>query len=480
MTSYSREVLPSARRLIGSLRDIGYSLSSALADLVDNSISAGATLVQIDMRFEGAGSWMRIADNGRGMTWRQLEEALRFGSRRDYEPNELGRYGLGLKLATLSQCRLMTVASRTAVRGKVAIRQWDLDHVEETDRWEILRPTSQEVERFMTEPLEVGSGTVVMLEDLDRVLRYANPDGSRAEHNFDQALSEVQDHLSMVFHRFLSGEARSHKRLTVLLNGMPLSAWDPFCRGEPATRELPSTTLSLRDAESRGAVKVHPYILPNEAAFSSHEAHNQAGGPKRWNGQQGLYVYRNDRLIQSGGWARLRTADEHTKLARVAVEFSSSLDDRFGLNIAKSQVRLPRSLRDELAQVIAAVAQLAQREYRAGVIPSAGSNQSRGQSRDPRAKVLQELVALVVAGCEAALRDELGSESLAVRRAMRCLRSMEQRFATELEELITGSPLTTAKRSVTTSTEGDPPTYLDGRGVKSVISPSGARASIVR
>src|SRR5215472_7661585 len=117
MTSDSRrrqELVPSAKRLISSLRDIGYDLPSAVADLIDNSIAAGATVVHVDTEFSGAKSWIRIADNGSGMTERQLTEAMRFGTRREYSRRDLGKFGLGLKSASLSQCRCLTVATRAS------------------------------------------------------------------------------------------------------------------------------------------------------------------------------------------------------------------------------------------------------------------------------------------------------------------------------------------------------------------------------
>jgi hypothetical protein len=462
VTTSSREVLPSARRLIGSLRDIGYDLSSSIADLVDNSISAGATTISIDMRFEGADSWIRLADNGCGMSWDQLEEALRFGSRRDYEATELGRYGLGLKLATLSQCRLMTVASRVGAAGRLTIGQWDLEHVEATDRWEILRPSAREIDRLVVEPLDETSGTVVVLDDLDRVLRPGNPKGAWAEQAFERASREVENHLSMAFHRFLSGEAAADQRLTIQFNESQLIPWDPFCRDEPDTISLPERTLSVEDSAARALVRVRPYVLPNEAAFSSPDAHARAAGPRGWNRQQGLYVYRNDRLVQSGGWARLRTPDEHTKLARVAVDFPSALDDQFGLNIAKSQVRLPSVLRDEMAQIVSSVAQLAQRAYRSGYTapPAERSRLSvANPAPDPRTRALEQLVEMVINACEATLREELGEESLTLRRGVRALRAMKQEFAQDLEAIVTRS-----RRSASASdSEGVRPSTTVGR-----------------
>src|SRR5439155_719219 len=135
------EVTPSASRLTVSMRDIGYDFTSALADLVDNSISAGAQKVDIDITFEGADSRILIADDGSGMTETELNEALRFGSRRTYSAEDLGRYGLGLKTASISQCRRVTVFTRRAMTyRRVAGRTLDVDRITQTDRWEITEP----------------------------------------------------------------------------------------------------------------------------------------------------------------------------------------------------------------------------------------------------------------------------------------------------------------------------------------------------
>ena len=116
-----------------SLRDIGYDLPSAVADLVDNSVDAGATTVQITVGRGGGTSFIRIADDGCGMTDRVLDEAMRYGSGVDYSTGSLGQFGLGLKTASLSQCRRVLVASKTDTELSVAA--WDLDICEKKQSW---------------------------------------------------------------------------------------------------------------------------------------------------------------------------------------------------------------------------------------------------------------------------------------------------------------------------------------------------------
>jgi hypothetical protein len=358
-------MIPSARRLMESLRDIGYDAPAAVADLVDNSIDADARNVDITIAAEGADSWVRVADDGAGMTRGRLEEAMRYGSSRAYDEEDLGAFGLGLKTASLSQCRRLTVATRPSSRGRIEIRRWDLDRVARRDAWELQRLTPARCAPHLTEPLRGTSGTVVLWERLDRVLEYARPDGSAAMNRLEALAEEVREHLAMVFHRFISGELRRGRaRIGITLNGDWVDPWDPFARGEEATRELPRQWLPLRYEGRTHRVSVHPYILPNQIQFSTPEAHGSAGGPKRWNRQQGLYIYRRDRLIQSGGWNRLRTADEHSKLARIAVSIPPSADGAFRTNVSKMSVSLPAELRPALRTLASGVVAWAQDAYR--------------------------------------------------------------------------------------------------------------------
>lgn len=369
-------VIPSARRLMSSLRDIGYDTPSAVADLVDNSVDAQATRVDISVGYEGASSWIRIADDGVGMTRVELDEAMRYGSARDYRATDLGHFGLGLKTASLSQCRRLTVAGRSTPRARVEVRRWDLDHVKATDAWTLQRLTPRECPQRLLEPLIGTSGTVVMWESLDRVLDYARPDGAAAMAGLERVMADVGEHLSMVFHRFLSGELRGGRaRLRITLDGADLKPWDPFARSESGTQVLRAQSLSLEHRGTRHRVTIRPYILPNQIRFSSVEAHTRAAGPKRWNRQQGLYIYRQDRLIQSGGWNRLRTLDEHTKLARMALDIPNSADDAFQTNVSKMTVTLPEPLRPGLGVLISGVVVRAQDVYRQRVELLAGGSE---------------------------------------------------------------------------------------------------------
>ena len=330
-------VVPSARRLMESLRDIGYDLPSAVADLVDNSIDAGAENVDITLAADGSQSWVRIVDDGMGMTGRELDEAMRYGTDRAYAPGALGHFGLGLKTGSLSQCRRLTVASRRRTNRRVDARIWDLDVVAERNSWDLAAPPTGDLPSELTEPLRGRTGTVVLWEKLDRILAFRDPSGAAARRALGGMGRDVAAHLGMVFHRFITGEwSEGEVLLNIKVNGEPVNAWDPFARSEPRTRVLQGQIIEL-PLEGGGAAElaVQPYVLPAQTQFSSVEAHQAAAGPNRWNRQQGFYIYRRDRLIQSGGWNRIRTFDEHAKLGRIAIDLPLEHEDLFGINVSQ-------------------------------------------------------------------------------------------------------------------------------------------------
>jgi hypothetical protein len=181
----------------------------------------------------------------------------------------------------------------------------------------------------------------------------------------------------MVFHRFLDGEAFSGKRrLELVLNGEDVTAWDPYARDEEHTRELPPQVIEYEDSDGRSiAVEVRPFILPGQQLFSTPQAHGRAGGPRRWNRHQGFYIYRRDRLIQAGGWNRLRTLDEHAKLARIGLELPVGDEDRFAVDVAKMRVSIPEELRPGLRAIAAGAVAAAQERYRDHLDANAGAHQ---------------------------------------------------------------------------------------------------------
>lgn len=369
---------PGAKRLIESLRNMGYECSTAIADLVDNSLAAGASEVHVEL-FAPSGSQpagVVIADNGRGMDREQLYEAMRFGAFQEYSAEDLGKYGLGLKTASLSQCRNLTVSSKAKAKRSTRPRRyfmrWDLDHVYRTDDWDLLAPSADELQPWEVEALThtaaEENGTVVLWQGLDEALPLLTaPDVRQREKFLAFLIGEVGDHLRMVFHRFMEGAVTGRRRLYLYMCGEKLEPWDPFCRKE-TTRELDilSVPLSSRDRETMNTVTISPFILPREDEFSSPKTWKDASGPKNWNAQQGFYFYRNHRLLQAGGWSNLRAADEHTKLLRVAVHFTRDHDRSFAINVTKMRARIPTEIRDQVRTALSKWAKDARERYDRG------------------------------------------------------------------------------------------------------------------
>jgi hypothetical protein len=344
-------VEPSAARLTSSLRDVGYDFPSAVADLVDNSIAAGASRVEIEIEFAGAGSRVLIADDGCGMTANGLAEALRFGSRRLYVRGDLGRYGLGLKTASLSQCRTVTAASRRSGNGRTSVRQLDLDLIAQWDEWLIVDPGRTVTTERSLEFLDRGFNTVVAWENLDRVLPEKRPEGGWAKRRFEGLIRRSCDHLGMVFHRFIEGD-HPVGSVDIVVNGEKIRAWNPFAPGESATVALPEQFFELTIGDMTGTVRLTRYVLPPRDSFSSVAEFERMSGPSKWNRQQGLYIYRVGRLVQWSGWAGIRAIDEHTKLARAALDFDTDLDTAFNINVSKMRVLIPPQLRQMLERPI--------------------------------------------------------------------------------------------------------------------------------
>jgi hypothetical protein len=352
--------------MIRSQRDMGYEFAAAVADLIDNSIEAKASTVRVNVEWAGSASYVMIADNGEGMSPEQLREALRFGSERDYDDLDLGKFGLGLKTASLSQCLRLTVATRrNENRADITAYCWDVEHVEATNRWVILSVSTADLPAQARLHLKETTGTVVIWETLDRVLGFKYPEGESARKHLLAMTRELEDHAAMVFHRFLAGEVRG-KRLAIYVNENKIVPWDPFARAEPNTQPLESKAFPLEGVGGKAPVVVEPFVLPPEAMFSTKEAHSRASGPKKWNAQQGFYIYRADRMIQSGGWCGLRAMDEHRKLARIAVSFNPKLDEEFKINVPKMRVSLPAEIREAIEKWIKPAVKLAEEMYRNG------------------------------------------------------------------------------------------------------------------
>ncbi len=347
---YSRDdfdvVPPQPEALIESLRAFGYTPRAAIADLIDNSISAGAHVIQVQFTWDGSNSYVTVSDDGRGMSAEQLVVAMRAGSQSPLERRErrdLGRFGLGLKTASFSQCRMLTVRSR--VDGHTcATRRWDLDYVGQTREWRLLHDAASGSEsRLSSDTNLLSSGTIVLWERLDRMVGDVPVDDQKAERRFFDIISNVEHHLAMVFHRYLEAP----NGIEIRINGRRIAPWNPFLIDEVATQRLAEERLRLYG----DVITVRPYVLPHHTRLGP-ELHARAAGPRGWNAQQGFYVYRNQRLLVAGDWLGLGfQSEEHYKLARIGVDIPNSMDHDWDIDVRKSRARPPGVLRDDLRRI---------------------------------------------------------------------------------------------------------------------------------
>jgi hypothetical protein len=334
---------PRASAMIESLRAFGYNIQTAIADLIDNSISARSGNIWVEFFWNGPDSYISIKDDGEGMTEQALVNAMRPGSQNPLamrNPRDLGRFGLGLKTASFSQCRRLTVASRTS-NSPVAIRRWDLDYVNQTDEWRLLHSPAPGSEKLLSELNNMPQGTIVLWECLDRIVGDARVEDRKAQENFLETIDIVEKHLAMVFHRYLEGRGR----VKIWINDQPVEAWDPFLTGERATQWLPEEPFCNRK------VIVQPYVLPHHTKIDE-QTHKYAAGPKGWNAQQGFYIYRNQRLLVAGDWLGLGfQKEEHCKLARIQVDLPNTMDTSWNIDVKKSRARPPAALREDLKRI---------------------------------------------------------------------------------------------------------------------------------
>lgn len=351
-------ILPYAPILVESTRSIGYSFESALADIIDNSISKNAK--EIHIRFNSTTpQYVAVIDDACGMNQDELISAMRYGSKSSQDvrdANDLGRFGLGLKMASLSQCRKLTVITKQG--EEIHGAQWDLDYIITQKDWALKCFDETEINniQFIDELKEKESGTVVLWELFDRMLNGATE--SQKSKVFDEKIEIARNHISLVFHRF-TGDENPTQRVNIYFNNEKIEPIDPFLSHHPATQPLVEQTLLIENS----CIKVKPYILPYASKLSTKDKKMLGDlGDLRQN--QGFYVYRNKRLIIWGTWFRLIKQHELNKLARVRVDIPNSLDSLWEIDIKKSAASLPDIIKKNLVGIVENTVGRSERVYR--------------------------------------------------------------------------------------------------------------------
>ena len=348
---------PRAASLIESMRDLGYSLETALADVIDNSLTAHASQIDIFADTSSSEVTVGVLDDGDGMSEEELLEAMRPGSQspvQTRDASDLGRFGLGLKTASFSQCRKLTFVSRKA--GATSAAVWDLDRVQETDDWLLEIPDD-----FAQIPWidRLGDqGSLVVWQKMDRLTERPDKGQTLDISHVVQQVDAARQHLELVFHRFLSGE-RGLKRVEIRLNNRPLEPYDPFHSSHPTTKAGPLEKMSV----AGHVVTVQTFTLPHHSRVSRAKWERYAGrGGYLKN--QGFYVYRAKRLIIHGTWFGLARQAELTKLARVRIDMPNGLDEKWKIDVKKASAQPPRQVKQRLRRIIDPICATSKRVYR--------------------------------------------------------------------------------------------------------------------
>ena len=329
-----------AKALLTGLRAIGYNFSTAVADIIDNSISACASEIKIYSDPLETEPYFCILDNGCGMNAQELDNAMLPGSDRENKTDcklELGRFGLGLKSASLSQCREFTVASKKY--GKIRAMSFDLDVIEKENKLMLKQLNSDEIKQLpqISELDTYETGTLVIWTKFDKIESLAK----NFEDSFRSVVAESKKHVELVFHRF-------YNKIAIYYNNKRIEKRDPFLLDSVGRQQTGRTSNIIIDGSE---IIVIPYTLPFANTLTSEEK-ALLGNPKSIFDEQGFYLYRNERLISWGSWMHMGIRSELNKLARIQVDIPSTLDSVWMLDVKKSSAKIPDKIKDRIKMAV--------------------------------------------------------------------------------------------------------------------------------
>ncbi|MHB9004935.1 MAG: ATP-binding protein [Coriobacteriia bacterium] len=364
----SQELQPDPSRLIEGLRDTGYNFNTAIADIIDNSIAANADFVKISVKMDFAGDVrIIIVDNGSGMDRSGLISAMRYGSPKRPDIGSLGKFGLGLKTASTAFCRSVSVITRDSMTSDILKATWDLDHVTQVGKWELLLPlpSTEELQLFQ-ENIPDSSGTVVIWDKVDRLIKkYQTQSGRHAQGALARLVESLRDHVSMIYQRFLDPADQRARNVTIEIEDQRIESWDPFCEKEPntvlAANENPTVEF---DNAPVSTFSVRAFVLPRKEEFALPDLASKA---RISNDYQGIYIYRENRLIHFADWLNMFTKEPHGSLLRVEFSFDHTLDDAFHIDVKKSRIILYDELYNWLKEFLGGPRRAADERSRRGM-----------------------------------------------------------------------------------------------------------------
>ena len=367
----THQLPPSAGRVISSLRDAGYDFNTAVADIVDNSIAAQATSVWISALMDSNDGQIDIAivDNGAGMSPDEVMNAMKYGSDERSDCHSLGKFGLGLKTASSSQCRRISLISRKSGEEKPFKLVLDIDHALKEDKWEYieLEPTRLDL-NYLRRIADGHSGTVVRWEKCDRILprKYRKPGGQTHQAAFDKKIEALRFHLAIVFHRFLDSSDNRAPNVVLRVNGVPVRPWNPFCSDlEKTETTFRGDVAAETSLGTNSAFHVAAFIVPSRGELADEEMERVFPKGITPDKLQGIYVFRENRLIHWGDWCQLCRTEFHYRLCRIELSFDASLDELFNVDFKKSRISIDTSVGEYLArEVVVPARKAAEARYR--------------------------------------------------------------------------------------------------------------------
>ena len=362
---------PNPEFLIKSIAEQGYSLETALADLMDNSISANATRIEVLTKIDEEPFMLFLSDNGDGMDKESLKRNLQFPSKSPEETrdfNDLGRFGLGLKTASFSQTRAFTVISRKKGTTEFSGLTWDVKHLKNSGKWEIIINTEKEIaeildlynkisDSHLNSSKEFIPNTIVVWKGLYKFENFL--DIKNKQDAFKEEITNTtSEYLSIVFHKFME---RKTKKIQIRINNTLVKPFNPF----PIDNNSNLRALEPYQKEfGMDIVKIQGFVLPNTSIKETKENPNPwTPNNKSLMDMEGLYIYRADRLILFGGWNGLIKKMPRLQLGRLKIDIGNKVDHLFHLNVAKSQISTPHDLKNSFLRAIVDLKAEAQKEF---------------------------------------------------------------------------------------------------------------------
>jgi hypothetical protein len=360
---------PNPEYLIKSIAEQGYSFEAAIADLIDNSITAKANQVQILIDSDKEPFKLFIADNGNGMSLEVLRQCIQFpscspdGSRVD---NDLGRFGLGMKTASFSQTRKFTVLSRSKGSSSFNAFTWDVKALE-SGEWRVIVNSVKEVGDLLREHEALSlshmnefdnfePNTIIIWSGLYKFEKYLEAK-NRKKALTREIAENTSEHLGIVFHRFLDKKSNP---LEIRVNNFRIDSFNPFPEKNKGLRSL---EFNRKDF-GNDRIKLEGFILPSKSMDESKSLKNiWTTHRKSLMDMEGVYIYRANRLIIYGGWNGLIRKTSRLQLARLRVDIGNSADHLLHLNVAKSSVMIPHELKEAFDEYINELKHEAAKEF---------------------------------------------------------------------------------------------------------------------